>query len=248
MKSNKLIFSILSIIGLMLTACVEPSVEALGENDSSVVTYLPLIEITGGTTIELECDATSYTDPGAIASAGGKEIELITKVKGTYFGGTEITGTDVYSVSYSAYNDDGIPAAAFRNVTWPPCTGDLVTDISGLYEVTAMTRTPGYTIEAPVGPILVTKLDNGDYAISDAIGGWYEYEYGYGPDYAAKGSTLTANDISANDFTLNITVPSLPWGGDLTIDEFSVDAAAKTISVKISWSLGYVWEYTMTQL
>ena len=81
MKSNKLIFGILSIIGLMLTACVEPSVEALGENDSSVVTYLPLIEITGGTTIELECDATSYTDPGAVASAGGKEIELITKVK-----------------------------------------------------------------------------------------------------------------------------------------------------------------------
>lgn len=248
MKSNKLIFSILSIIGLMFTACVEPSVESLGENDSSVVTYLPLIEITGGTTIELECDTETYTDPGAVASAGGTEIELVTTVKGTYFGGTEITGTDIYSVSYSAYNDDGIPAAAFRNVTWPPCSGDLVSDISGTYSVTSMTRTPGYTIEAPVGPILVTKLDNGDYAISDAIGGWYEHEYGYGPKYAAKGSTLTANDISANNFTLNNTVPTLPWGGDLSIDEFSVDAAAGTISVKISWSLGYVWEYTMTQL
>lgn len=248
MKSNKLIFSILSIIGLMFTACVEPSVESLGENDTSVVTYLPLIEITGGTEIELECDTETYTDPGAVASAGGTEIELVTTVNGTYFGGTEITGTDIYSVSYSAYNDDGIPAAAFRNVTWPPCSGDLVSDISGTYNVTSMTRTPGYTIEEPVGPILITKLDNGDYAISDAIGGWYEHEYGYGPGYAAKGSTLTANDISANNFTLNNTVPTLPWGGVLSIDEFSVDAAAGTISVKISWTLGYVWEYTMTQL
>lgn len=243
MKNFKLLLLTFSIIGLTLTSC-DPSVEAPGSEDSSVATFLPKITLEGGDVV-LECDITSYSDPGAIAEAGGQEIELVTNVSATYFGGTSISGPDVYAVSYSAFNDDGIPATAFRYVTWPTCTGDLTTSIAGVYNC-AMTRTPGYST-TEIGPIFISDTGDGVYAISDCIGGWYEHEYGYGSDYAAKGMTLTANDIASNDFTLNGS-STLPWGGDIVLTSFSVDSGAKTIEFTTEWTLGYVWEITLTQI
>lgn len=245
MKNFKLLIYTFSILGLTLTSC-DPSVEATGANDSSSVTYLPLITLTGDTSIELDCDATSYTDPGAVASAGGQEIELFTDISGTYYGSSTIDGPDVYSVSYSAFNEDDIPATAFREVLWPPCTGDFVTSIAGTYTC-SMTRTPGYSTE-DIGPIFIKDLGNGVYGISDAIGGWYEHEYGYGPDYAATGMTVTANDIAANDFTYTDVVEVGAFEGALSMTSFSVDPAAKTITFSVSWDIGYVWDITLTQI
>ena len=235
-----------SILGLIFTSC-EPSVTADGEYNGSVPTFLPLITLEGGDVL-LECDVTSYSDPGAVASAGGVELDLTTDIVGTYFGGSEVNGPDIYSVSYSAYNDDEIPATNFREVVWPPCSGDLITSIAGTYNVTSLVRTPGYST-ADVGPILIIDMGGGMYGISDAIGGWYEHEYGYGPDYAAKGLTIVANDIAANDFTLNNTTATLPWGPTQSFTDFSVDAGAGTISVTCEWpEFGYVWEYTLEQM
>lgn len=247
MKMKKLKFKIylFSILGLILTNC-DPSVDAPGSNDASNVTYLPLITLEGETNIELDCNTSSYTDPGAVASAGGNEIELITNVSGTYFGSNTIDSPDVYNVSYSAFNDDGIPATGFRSVFWPPCNGDLVTSIAGVYTC-AMTRTPGYSTQ-DIGPILIKDMGNGVYAISDAIGGWYEHEYGYGPDYAATGMTVTANDIPSNDFTHNDVIGVGAFGGSASITSFSVNAAAGTIEFTTEWSFGYVWNITLTQM
>ncbi|ULC60228.1 DUF5012 domain-containing protein [Flaviramulus sp. BrNp1-15] len=242
MKKFKLILCSLSIIGLMLTSC-DPSVEAPGSSDTSEVTFLPLITLEGGDVL-LDCDASSYSDPGATASAGGVEIELETQVSGTYYGSSTIDSPDVYSVSYSAFNDDGIPATGFRYVTWPPCTGDLVTSIAGTYTC-AMTRTPGYST-TDIGPIYIKDMGNGVYAISDAIGGWYEHEYGYGPAYAATGMTVTANNIATNDFTYTDVIGVGAFGGSLNLTSFSVDPVAKTISYETEWSFGYVWEITLT--
>ena len=247
MKNLKFLMFTFSILGLTLTSC-DPSVEAPGSNDQSVVTYLPLITLEGSTNITLDCNTTDYEDPGAVASAGGQEIELFTNTEGTYFGSSEVNGPDIYSISYSAFNDDGIPATNFRSVNWPPCNGDLVTDISGMYNVTAMVRTPGYAT-SDLGPILIRDMGNGMYALSDGIGGWDEHEYGYGSDYAAKGITIQANNIPANDFTLNVTNATLPWGGTVYLTDFDVDAEAGTISVTTAWEgYPYVWEYTMTQM
>ena len=229
-----------------MTSC-DPSVDAPGSNDESSVTYLPLITLEGGDVV-LDCNTTSYSDPGAVASAGGQEIELFTNTVGSYFGGSEVNGPDIYSVSYSAFNEDEIPATGFRTVTWPPCNGDLVTSIAGVYTCTSLVRTPGYST-SDIGPILIRDMGNGMYAVSDAIGGWYEHEYGYGPDYAAKGLTLTANDISSNDFTLNNSTATLPWGGTVEFTDFSVDAGAGTITISSAWPLyGYTWEMTLTQM
>ncbi len=245
MKKLKYLIYIIPILGLVMTSC-DPSVEALGSLDKSEITFLPLITLEGGD-VELDCDATDYTDPGAVASAGGEEIELFTNISGTYYGGSSVDGPDIYSVSYSAYNDDGVPATAFRSVYWPPCQGDLVTSIAGVYTC-SMTRTPGYSTSG-IGPILIKDMGDGVYGISDAIGGWYDKEYGYGPDYAATGLTIVANDIPSNDFTLNNTTSTLPWGGTVYLSAFSVDSGSGTISMTTKWEgYSYVWEITLTPM
>ena len=245
MKKLKLLY-IIPILVLAMTSCEDPSVESLGSNDKSAVTFLPLITLEGGDVV-LDCDATSYSDPGAVATAGGNEIELITTISGTYYGSSTVDGPDIYSVSYSAFNDDGIPATGFREVYWPPCQGDLVTSIAGVYTC-SMTRTPGYAT-SDIGPILIKDLGDGIYGISDAIGGWYDKEYGYGPDYAATGLTIVANDIAANSFTLNNTTSTLPWGGTVYLDAFSVDSGAGTISMTTKWEgYSYVWKITLTPM
>lgn len=244
MKNLKLLTYIFSILGLIFTSC-DPGVEAPGSNDESSVTYLPLITLEGGD-VELGCDTTSYSDPGAIAEAGGIEIELFTSISGTYFGSSVVDGPDIYSVSYSAFNEDEIPATNFREVFWPPCNGDFVTSIAGVYTC-SMTRTPGYST-SDIGPILIRDMGNGVYAISDAIGGWYEHEYGYGPDYAGKGMTVTANDIPGDDFTYNDVIGVGAFGGALNMSSFSIDPVTKTIDYTVEWSFGYVWEITLTQM
>lgn len=245
MKKYKLILCSFSILGLMLTSC-DPSVEAPGSYDVSEVTYLPLITLEGGN-VTLDCETTSYSDPGAEASVAGQEIELITNTSGTYFGSNEVTGPDIYSVSYSAFNSDGIPATGFRQVVWPPCNGDLVTSIAGVYTASSLVRTPGYAT-TDIGPIFIRDLGNGVYGISDAIGGWYEHEYGYGTAYAATGMTVTANNIALNDFTHDDVIGVGAFGGALSMTDFSVDPGTKTIEFKTEWSFGYVFEVTLTQV
>lgn len=244
MKNFKLIFYVFTVIGLLLTGC-DPSVEAPGENDSSTATFLPLITLEGGD-ITLACDTDSYTDPGAVASAGGQEIELFTSISGAYFGSSTVNGPDVYSVSYSAFNADEIPATNFRQVVWPPCSGDFVTSIAGVYTC-SMTRTPGYSTSG-IGPIFIKDLGNDQYAISDAIGGWYEHEYGYGPAYAATGMVVTANDLAANDFSHPDTIGVGAFGGAANMTDFSIDPGTRSIDLTIEWSFGYVWEITLTQV
>ncbi|WP_027138481.1 BT_2262 family domain-containing protein [Gaetbulibacter saemankumensis] len=246
MKNYKLLLFALSITGLVFTSC-DPSVEAPGAEDTSKITYLPKITLNGESEIELDCDTSSFTDPGAIAEAGGTEIELITKTTGLYFGSENIDSPDSYTITYSAFNDDEIPAAAFRSVLWAPCTGDFVTSISGVY-TSAIKRTPGYTTPEDVGPIYIKDMGNGVFAISDAIGGWYEHEYGYGPDYAATGMTVTANSIPLNDWTHDDIIGVGAFGGALEMTDFSVNPATKTIEFTTEWSFGYVFEVTLTQV
>ncbi|WP_458627535.1 BT_2262 family domain-containing protein [Winogradskyella sp. PC D3.3] len=245
MKKLKFKFYAFLILGLMLSSC-DPSVDEPGSNDKSEITYLPLITLEGATSLELDCDTTLYTDPGAVASVAGNEIDLNTVTSGTYFGSDAINSPDLYNVSYSAFNSDGIPATAFREVLWPPCNGDLITSIAGIYTA-SLTRTPGYST-TDIGPILIKDLGNDVYAISDAIAGWYQYEYGYGADYAALGMTVTANDISANDFTHDDVIGVGAFGGALSMDSFSVNPNTGTIEFETTWSSGYVFEVTLTQI
>lgn len=245
MKKIKLLIYIIPILVLVFTSC-DPSVEAPGSKDKSEVTYLPLIELEGGDVV-LDCSATSYSDPGATASAGGSEIELITNVVGNYFGGSSVNGPDVYSVAYSAFNDDDIPATAFRTVLWPECNGDLVTSIAGMYTASVARNGSSPAGYQNNGPFIIRDLGNDRYAISDAQGGWYEYGRKLGKAYATPGLILKANNIAANDFTSEGTFSTNTFGGTNTFKSLTVDPVTKTLVLTIEWDFGYTFVSTFTQ-
>ena len=246
MKNFKLLY-IFSILGLFLTSC-DPSVTSPGASDESAVTFLPLITLEGSDVV-LDCDATSYSDPGAVASAGGVEIDLETSVSGKYFGGTSVTdGPDVYLVSYSAFNDDGIPATENRVVLYPECNGDLVTSIAGMYTASVSRDGSSPTGYQDNGPFIIKDLGDDRYAISDAQGGWYEYGRGLGVTYATLGMVLKANNIAANDFTSEGTVSTGTFGGTNTFTSLTVDPVAKTLTLRVNWDAGpYTFVTVFTQ-
>lgn len=245
MKKIKNILILLFTVSAMIS-CEE------SDNDVSQITFLPLITVNGESSIELDCDATGYTDEGAVATEDGEEIDLETTIDGTYFGSTEVDGPDAYSVTYSAVNVDGIPGAKVREVVWPPCKGDFVTSIAGVY-MADVDRNSGGEVYEELSPIYVIDLGGGVFQISDAIGGFYEYGRGFGNDYAATGMTVTVNDLSANDFTYTDVIGVGAFGGDLMLTSFSVDTTNKTISLVADWDAGggpsqFVFEVILTQI
>lgn len=246
MKNYKLILYTFSIIGLILTSC-DPSVEAPGASDKSEVTFLPLITLEGGD-VELDCDATSYTDPGATASAGGEEIDIETRISGTYFEGTSVDGPDKYSVSYSAFNADDIPATGFREVYWPECNGDLVTSIAGTYTTSVARNGSSPAGYQDNGPFIIKDLGDNRYAISDAQGGWYEYGRAIGASYLATGMILKANNIPANDFTSEGPTTVRTFGGVVTFTSLTVNPATKTLVLTTEWDAGYTFKSTLVQV
>lgn len=241
MKHYSLIF-ILLILGLVSCEEYENSAEP------SRITYLPKIELTGASSVKLDCGATSFTDPGAKALAGSTEITLNKSIAGAYFGGTTINGPDLYDITYSAYNEDSIPAAAFRSVLWPVCnSANMATSIEGMYTSSVVRNGSTGAQYQNMGPILIKSLGNNKYQLSDAIGGYYDFGRGYGPHYAATGMIVTANNISTNSFTYGADIGVGDFGGNLKMTTFTVNPADKTIKFTTVWDVGYTFVVTLTQ-
>jgi len=252
-------FSILILLIAALVGCDEFENSA----EKSKITYLPLIEINGGSDIELDCTETSFTDPGAVASEGGEPIALETQATGLYFGGhwedgtgnwenahwvydeVDFTNPDSYQIAYSAVNVDGIPGAATRNVYWPVCNGDMVTSIEGMYKMSVRRNGSNMSGGAVIpvddnGPFFIRHLGGNVYALSDGMGGWYEHGRGFGPyDGPALGMTVTANNIATNDFTYGPTFSISVFGGAVNTTAFTVNAATKTINFTTKWDSDY---------
>ncbi|HRD06611.1 MAG: DUF5012 domain-containing protein [Saprospiraceae bacterium] len=236
---------ILGLSSLVITSCDE----AVNTAVASEVTYLPKLTMKGAAEIDLGCNPSGgFTDEGLIAEEQGKQIPVTTVVTGKYFNSATINGPDVYSISYSAVNKDGIPGAAERSVVWQECPGDLVTSISGMYSSTVVRNgvvSPQYQ---DLGPVIIKDLGGGVYQLSDAIGGYYDFGRGYGYTYAAKGMKVKANDIAANDFTFTDVVEVGDFGGALSMTSFVVDPTAKTITFKTEWDAGFKFVVTLSQL
>ena len=242
MKSIKFFFLSLMVVALF-TNCDKTENSA----EPSTTTYLPKLTMHGDPNVTLPCDATGYDDEGLTAEEQGTEIAVETSVEGKYYGASSVSGSDIYSIVYSATNKDNIPGAAERTVVWEECNGDFVTSIGGMYTADVVRNgsiTPQYQ---GLGPIIVKDIGNGEYAISDAIGGYYEHGRGYGFHYAAKEMVVKANDIPGNDFSWDKTIVGGDFGGVMTMTHFSVDPATKTIQMTMDWEYGYIFEVTLTQ-
>jgi hypothetical protein len=246
----------LKIVALTLMIAVFSSCERDLETEgiTKKITYYPVFELEGEEEMVIHA-GDDFTLPGAVATEQGTEIPVTTSIVGTYFTGPVSTFdpamADIYTVSYSAVNKDGYSGAATRIVRVLPPAGDFVNSIEGVYTQT-VARTPGggpatadytdreYAYVAKVGP--------NTYQLSDGIGGYYEYGREYGPDYAATGATVVANNIATNDFTIGDTFSAGAFGGVAEITSFEVNPITKTIKYTTVWDAGYTFEVTLKQV
>ncbi len=219
------------ILILFVSGLVSCSADETG-GVSSVTNY-PIITLNGDA-LQIVAQGSTYTDPGAIATEGDAEIPVETSnSSGTYFGiaGVDTSVADIYFITYSAENADGFKGNSLREVWVIPTSGDLTTSIEGLY-TSDVQRAPSFTPSDQYDDmeyIFITKTGTNTYAISDAVGGYYDLGRGFGSDYAAKGGVISANDILGNDFTVSQAVFPL-WGNTVDVTAFTVDAATKSIT------------------
>jgi hypothetical protein len=223
----KMIYYVAISLLIILGSCTK-KIETDG---LSKVTYFPEMDMSGDDVI-LVAKGSTFSEPGVAATENGANIDVKTSVGGVFRGysGTTLNteSPDKYVITYTATNSDGFNANLERTV-WVVATGDLVNSIEGLYTSTVKrgsTLTAQYT---DMKYILIYKTGANTYAITCAIGGYYDIGRAYGPGYAALGAVITANNIATNDFS--ITRATFPlWGNISDITNFAVNAANKTIT------------------
>ena len=240
---------ILAFISTMLWSCDDASTA-----DVSDITYYPDFEVLGDAVIFIPKGGT-YTDPGVNVSEAGTEIEYTTSISGKYSGGRSVNTNvaDIYTVSYNAVNQDGFSGTAGRTVIVYE-DSDLVTGIEGLYLSTS-NRDGALTAQyTNMQYVMITKNDDGTYKLSDGIGAYYDIGRAYGAGYASP-VTITANNIPANNFTIDNPFPVGTFGGNTVLTDFTVNATAGTITFKSVWdaadddpATGYTFAVTLTKV
>src|SRR5687768_11421778 len=188
---NNLILMSVLFLGLTLAGCDdEPEVSNI-----SRVTFFPTFEYEGGDFAIVPCN-TSYTLQPVIATENGVELTTTTTISGTFTGATsfDISVADKYVITTSAVNKDGFAGSVTRTV-WVVCTGDLVTSLEGLYTSTVVRNGAASAQYTDMEYVLISKVGPNQYALSDAIGGYYAIGRAYGDAYNATGIVITANDI-----------------------------------------------------
>jgi hypothetical protein len=234
---------------LFLFLCAATLVIACDEQESgdvSRVTNFPVFELMGDDLIIVEKGST-FTDPGVIVTEGGMEIPYTTSVTGAFRGGTSIDTNveDVYSIVYSATNQDGFSGQAQRTVIVVE-NGDLSTSIAGLYRGNVVRNGVVSAQYQDLEYVLIWNEGGNNYHMSDGIGGYYAIGRAYGNDYAAP-MDIIANDIPTNNFTIpNYTVGT--FGGVVDNTEFTVNAEAGTIHFVSDWDSGYTFDVTLEQV
>jgi hypothetical protein len=228
--------------------------------DVSRVTNYPLITVLGDETIYV-LQGTPFSDPGAIATEGGVEIDYVVTAEGLYRGGTTLDTNivDKYLVKYTATNTDGFSIAGTRTVIVYPPTGDLVNSIEGVYRSTV--RRNGSLLNPAQGSsvnmeyVYIWKNTDGTYGVSDAIGGWYELGRNLGNTSAIKGGIINAVSIPTNSFTFPGAPGNLTneyFGGSAELTALTVNDATNTLILGAHWlappATNYNFESTLVQV
>jgi len=219
----------------------------------SKVTNYPLITVNGDSFTSVTVGGT-FNDPGAVATIDGEEVPVTTSYKGRFRGET-YNGTlgtnvpDLYTASYSATNQDGFDGVANRTI-YVGNTGDLVNSIEGLYTSTVKRNGAVSAQYTDLKYVLIWKNSDGNYQISDAIGGYYDYGRNYGVGYITPNGIITANDIATNDFSFPGTQYNATFGDPTEIMSMTVNPTAKTIDLVTVWSTSttYTFEIHLKQV
>ena len=223
------------------------SCDSTDTDNVSFVTNYPVFELLGDETI-IVSQGGVFDDPGVNVSENGVEIPYTTSVSGLFQGGTSIDTNvaDIYTVTYSATNQDGFSGTATRTVI-VSTNDDLSTGLSGLYTSTVTRNgvlTGAYT---DMEYVLIWENPDGTYQLTDGIGGYYHLGRGYGPGYAATGAIITVNDFATNNFSYS-SFQVGGFGGDCIMSSLIPNAANSTVSFTTEWDAGYTFEVVLTQV
>ena len=247
MKSiiNLIRFSLSAVAILAFASCNnEPEI-----SDISRITYFPTFAYEGGNTAVIPCNS-DYQIPPITATESGTEIPTTTSVLGLLgpVPAVDNNKPDYYVETTSAINGDGFPGEVVRTF-WVACTGDLVNSIEGLYTST-ITRTSSAVTYTDKRYILIRKVGDNQYEISNADGGWYELGRNLGPAYRSAGFVVTALDIPANSFSFGPAVEVGGFGGLIALTSMTVDPVAKKIVFTSDWGPpgNYTFTATLTQV
>lgn len=239
-------------IFLSLVSCTEDPI-------SSTITYYPLITQNSPEQNPIFVEQGDvFNEPGAVATENGEVIDLTTTYTGKYrknvFNETlDSNVSDIYTTEYTAINVDGFPGTSTRQVIVAK-TGDLVTNIAGLYTSTVFRNgvqgapASNYT---DIEYVLIWDNGDGSYGLSDTFGGWYEYGRAIA-NSETPGGVIVANDIATNDFSFPGTQSNSYFGGSSKITGLTVDPATKTLVLTTVWqadaSTTYTFVSTLTQV
>ena len=202
-----------------LTSCNDSK----DELTDSRLTYYVKLDMQGDAFVQVPIGG-SYTDAGCTATMNGEDAT--SRIVTTGLDAIDTNTAGLYTITYSAVNNDGFPASVSRTVA--VCDPTITTDISGTWTVQSGSyrlyngnKTPyaGYSVK-------VRKDAPGIFYISDFLAGWYDQRAGYGSSYACKGYVQLLADGTLK--CLSSHVPG--WDDALEDFEGNYDAATGTIT------------------
>ena len=226
---------IISIILLAIVTLFYSCERNLETEGISRVTTFAVIALEGDNPIFLHV-GDNYAEPGASTNTG----DVVT-IAGT----VNANAAGVYTLYYSAENEDGFEASVQRTV-YVSNTGDFLTSIEGIY-ISTVTRS-GVTRPGLEYVRIWSTGNPNEYRLSHGLGGWYAFGSGYGNDYDSQ-HTITA-DFGTNTGTVTDSYTA-GWGPGYAVKvlDFAFDPDTKTITYNGDFIDGtYIMEVTLVQL
>lgn len=155
----------LAVVALSFASCEKDTEGVTG------ITYYPVITVNGGEEVVVKVGS-SYTDEGCTVVLNGEDVSEIASAVSDV--NTQEMG--IYTVTYSAVNEDGFSASAARTV-YVVNPGQFNT----VYYAETTYGSRHYTN----APVIISALGDGEYAIDDILGGfyWFGRYPGYEPTY-----------------------------------------------------------------
>jgi len=210
---KRLYIAISALMLLSLSACHKVTTEGMTRT-----TYYPVIKLEGDEFMIVDKGST-FKEPGYSATLNDKDITSEVIVDSDV--NTSVSG--VYSISYSAVNEDGFVASSHRTVavidSKDPVEGVYVTNPAS-QRVDTKKNFGGYLV-------VILGLGDGKYAIDDCLAGWYCYGKGYGTAYQMNGVLSVASDGTVSLIESYIA----GWGDSLdSLEDGKFDSATGTLS------------------
>lgn len=228
MKKIFLFSLMLGLSTLGLTSCNDDN----DELTDSVITYYVDLEIQGEDFVQVPI-GTPYSDAGCKATMNGQDVTSRVVVRG--LDQIDVNTAGLYTVTYSAANDDGFSASVSRTVA--VCDPSITADISGTWISQDASLVNGNTgairFQYPGYTVRIRKDAPGIFYVSDFLAGFYAeyYNGGYGSSYACAGYVQLLADGTLE--CLSSRVPG--WGDSLDSFEGKYDETTNAIE----WAAGY---------